>query len=169
MDDSYKRIGSSLDFQGISEAQFEDLNNDKYPDLVLLTFVDPNDPNSAGNPAITIVFNDNKGNFQSKVIFGGEAPGKNEDKKGEPFIGIAGKKLSMALEEAGISREEVYITNIVKFFLSSHNKCIKNNATILAFVPAINNATTIFKNPKSTYDTHTVTAVKKNNIPATRK
>ena len=55
-----------------------------------------------------------KGNFHSNVIFVGEAPGKNEDKKGEPFIGIAGKKLSIALEEAGISREEVYITNIVK-------------------------------------------------------
>ena len=55
-----------------------------------------------------------KGNFHSNVIFVGEAPGKNEDKKGEPFIGIAGKKLSIALEEAGISREEVYITNIIK-------------------------------------------------------
>ena len=55
-----------------------------------------------------------KGNFKSDVIFVGEAPGKNEDLNGEPFIGIAGKKLSMALEEAGISREDVYITNIVK-------------------------------------------------------
>ena len=55
-----------------------------------------------------------KGNFQSDVIFVGEAPGKNEDENGEPFIGIAGKKLSIALEEAGVSREDVYITNIVK-------------------------------------------------------
>ena len=55
-----------------------------------------------------------KGNFHSNVIFVGEAPGKNEDKNGEPFIGIAGKRLSMALEGAGISRDEVYITNIVK-------------------------------------------------------
>ena len=55
-----------------------------------------------------------KGNFRSDVIFVGEAPGKNEDMKGEPFIGIAGKKLSMALENAGITRDEVYITNIVK-------------------------------------------------------
>jgi DNA polymerase len=55
-----------------------------------------------------------KGNFQSDVIFVGEAPGKNEDQKGEPFIGVAGKKLSVALEEAGISRDDVYITNIVK-------------------------------------------------------
>ena len=55
-----------------------------------------------------------KGNFQSDVIFVGEAPGRGEDQKGEPFIGAAGKKLSMALEEAGISRDAVYITNIVK-------------------------------------------------------
>ena len=55
-----------------------------------------------------------KGNFKSDVIFVGEAPGKNEDKNGEPFIGDAGKKLSAALEGAGISRDKVYITNIVK-------------------------------------------------------
>ncbi|KEQ57026.1 uracil-DNA glycosylase protein [Marine Group I thaumarchaeote SCGC AAA799-E16] len=55
-----------------------------------------------------------KGNFQSDVIFVGEAPGRNEDKNGEPFVGAAGKKLSAALEGAGISREEVYITNVVK-------------------------------------------------------
>lgn len=55
-----------------------------------------------------------KGNFKSDVIIVGEAPGKNEDEKGEPFIGIAGKKLSKALEDAGVSRDDVYITNIVK-------------------------------------------------------
>jgi DNA polymerase len=48
------------------------------------------------------------------VIFVGEAPGKNEDQNGEPFIGVAGKKLSVALDEAGVSRDDVYITNIVK-------------------------------------------------------
>ncbi|MFQ5440111.1 MAG: uracil-DNA glycosylase [Nitrosopumilaceae archaeon] len=55
-----------------------------------------------------------KGSFNSDVIFVGEAPGKNEDAHGEPFIGIAGKKLSEALEKVGISRDEVYITNTVK-------------------------------------------------------
>ena len=55
-----------------------------------------------------------KGNFKSDVIFVGEAPGRNEDKHGEPFIGAAGKRLSLALEMAGISRDDVYITNIVK-------------------------------------------------------
>ncbi|HJL67824.1 MAG TPA: uracil-DNA glycosylase, partial [Nitrosopumilus sp.] len=55
-----------------------------------------------------------KGNFKSDVIFVGEAPGRNEDKQGEPFIGAAGKRLSLALEMAGVSRDDVYITNIVK-------------------------------------------------------
>ena len=55
-----------------------------------------------------------KGSYKSDVIFVGEAPGKNEDQKGEPFIGIAGKKLTVALEGAGITRDQVYITNIVK-------------------------------------------------------
>lgn len=55
-----------------------------------------------------------KGNFQSDVIFVGEAPGKNEDKNGEPFVGIAGQRLGLALKDAGISRESIYITNVVK-------------------------------------------------------
>ena len=55
-----------------------------------------------------------KGNFHSDVIFIGEAPGRNEDKHGEPFVGAAGKRLSAALEEAGVSRDNVYITNVVK-------------------------------------------------------
>lgn len=55
-----------------------------------------------------------KGNHNSEVIFVGEAPGRSEDKIGEPFVGPAGKKLSDALEYAGISRESVYITNVVK-------------------------------------------------------
>jgi DNA polymerase len=54
------------------------------------------------------------GNFNAKVAFVGEAPGKNEDEKGVPFVGSAGKVLDKALEEAGFSREEVYITNVVK-------------------------------------------------------
>lgn len=55
-----------------------------------------------------------KGNFTADVIFVGEAPGKSEDQKGEPFVGAAGKKLTLALESIGVSRDSVYITNIVK-------------------------------------------------------
>ena len=55
-----------------------------------------------------------KGNYNADVMFVGEAPGRNEDLKGEPFVGVAGKKLTLVLEEVGISRDDVYITNTVK-------------------------------------------------------
>lgn len=55
-----------------------------------------------------------KGSAVSDVIFVGEAPGRNEDMRGEPFVGAAGKQLTVALNAAGISRDKVYITNIVK-------------------------------------------------------
>ena len=55
-----------------------------------------------------------KGRFDADVIFVGEAPGKNEDVHGEPFVGAAGKRLDMILEDTGIIREDIYITNIVK-------------------------------------------------------
>ena len=54
------------------------------------------------------------GNENADVVFIGEAPGKNEDLCGEPFIGTAGKRLDDALENAGLARNSVYITNIVK-------------------------------------------------------
>jgi uracil-DNA glycosylase family 4 len=55
-----------------------------------------------------------KGNFKSDVILIGEAPGRNEDKNGEPFVGAAGKRLEEALKKTGIERKDVYITNVVK-------------------------------------------------------
>ena len=55
-----------------------------------------------------------KGDHNADIVFVGEAPGKNEDEYGEPFIGTAGKKLNDALENAGLERSNVYITNIVK-------------------------------------------------------
>ena len=54
------------------------------------------------------------GSVHSKVVFVGEAPGKDEDLRGEPFVGRSGKILDAALEEADVSREDVYITNLVK-------------------------------------------------------
>lgn len=55
-----------------------------------------------------------EGNHQTKILFCGEAPGLNEAKTGRPFCGAAGKILDELLESAGIKREEVYITNILK-------------------------------------------------------
>jgi DNA polymerase len=55
------------------------------------------------------------GNPDAEIVFIGEAPGKNEDLKGEPFVGAAGKFLDEMLEMIGLKREQVYITNIVKY------------------------------------------------------
>ena len=54
------------------------------------------------------------GSIETGIVFIGEAPGRNEDIQGAPFVGTAGKILSEALEYAGFVREDVYITNIVK-------------------------------------------------------
>jgi uracil-DNA glycosylase len=56
-----------------------------------------------------------EGNVDTEVVFIGEAPGKNEDEQGRPFVGAAGKFLNEMLETAGMTREDVYITNIVKY------------------------------------------------------
>ncbi len=55
-----------------------------------------------------------RGNLDTKILFVGEAPGKNEDKLGLPFIGFAGKILEDALKKTGLEKDDVYITNIVK-------------------------------------------------------
>jgi DNA polymerase len=55
-----------------------------------------------------------EGSRSAKLMFIGEAPGKNEDEQGRPFVGAAGKLLTEALEEAGLAREDVFITNVVK-------------------------------------------------------
>ncbi|MDB5163295.1 MAG: Phage polymerase-related protein [Candidatus Saccharibacteria bacterium] len=55
------------------------------------------------------------GNLDADIVFIGEAPGKKEDLEGLPFIGAAGKFLNEMLEAAGMTRSDVYITNIVKY------------------------------------------------------
>ncbi|MCL1890767.1 MAG: uracil-DNA glycosylase [Coriobacteriia bacterium] len=60
----------------------------------------------------TIVFG--VGNPQAEVMFIGEAPGKQEDLGAEPFIGAAGKLLNSLLEVAGLTREEIFIANVLK-------------------------------------------------------
>jgi len=54
------------------------------------------------------------GNSETKIVLIGEAPGKSEDLKGEPFVGSAGKFLDELLTKTGLKREDVFITNIVK-------------------------------------------------------
>jgi uracil-DNA glycosylase family protein len=52
----------------------------------------------------------------ARIFLVGEQPGDQEDKAGEPFVGPAGRILDKALTEAGLSRDDVYITNAVKHF-----------------------------------------------------
>ncbi len=54
------------------------------------------------------------GDPHARVMFIGEAPGRNEDLQGEPFVGAAGKFLDELLGEAGLRRDEVYIANVLK-------------------------------------------------------
>lgn len=55
------------------------------------------------------------GNPNADIVFIGEAPGKKEDEQGLPFVGAAGKFLNQMLAAANMSRNDVYITNIVKY------------------------------------------------------
>ena len=57
-----------------------------------------------------------EGSVSSAVIFIGEQPGDQEDRAGRPFVGPAGHLLDRALEESGIPRDDVYVTNAVKHF-----------------------------------------------------
>jgi uracil-DNA glycosylase family 4 len=54
------------------------------------------------------------GNPKARLVFVGEGPGADEDEKGEPFVGDAGKMLNRIITAMGIRREEVYICNVVK-------------------------------------------------------
>ena len=54
------------------------------------------------------------GNPKAKLVFVGEAPGQEEDFQGLPFVGRAGQLLTKMIQAMGLSREEVYIANIIK-------------------------------------------------------
>jgi len=65
-------------------------------------------------PATRTVFGE--GRKRSRVMLVGEMPGDKEDLAGRPFVGPAGRELDKALEHAGLDRDDVYITNVVKHF-----------------------------------------------------
>ncbi len=70
-----------------------------------------------------------EGPAQAKFVFVGEQPGDQEDLAGKPFVGPAGQMLDRALEEAGIDRTKVYVTNAVEAFQ------IRASAASGAFIP----------------------------------
>lgn len=73
------------------------------------------------------------GNPAAEVVFIGEAPGANEDKQGEPFVGAAGKFLNEMLAGIGLERKDIYITNIVKY--RPPNNRDPEPTEIQAFIP----------------------------------
>ena len=83
----------------LDQIKADILQNNVCPDLALA--------------ATQLVFGD--GNPESEIVFIGEAPGKNEDLQGKPFVGAAGKFLNEMLEMIGLARQDVYVTNIVKY------------------------------------------------------
>lgn len=72
----------------------------------------------------TMVFS--TGNIHAKIMLIGEAPGYQEERQKEPFVGPAGEKLNQILKAMGVDRKEVYISNIVKFRPSMPNQTTNN-------------------------------------------
>ncbi len=54
------------------------------------------------------------GNAQAEIMFVGEAPGRDEDEQGLPFVGVSGKLLDKIFEAIGLKRDDVYIANVIK-------------------------------------------------------
>ncbi len=81
--------------------------------------------------ATQLVFGD--GNPDADMVFIGEAPGKNEDLQGKPFVGAAGKFLNEMLEMIGLKRGDIYITNIVKYRPPNNRDPLPEEKT--AFLP----------------------------------
>lgn len=61
------------------------------------------------------------GNTDSRIVFIGEAPGADEEKQGCPFVGKAGKNLNEFLDEINVQRDDIYITNAVKYRPTKEN------------------------------------------------
>lgn len=78
-----------------------------------------------------------EGGGHAKIILIGEQPGDQEDRAGHPFVGPAGKILDKALAEAGITRQDVYVTNAVKHFKwEPHGKRRKHKKPSVAEIAA---------------------------------
>jgi len=93
--------------------------------------------------ATNMVFGD--GNINSKIMIIGEGPGANEDAKGIPFVGRAGKLLDKMLESINLDRTKVYITNVVNFRPPENRKPTEEE--IYRYLPFLNSHIEII-NPK---------------------
>lgn len=83
------------------------------------------------------------GNPDSDIVFIGEAPGKNEDEQGIPFVGAAGRFLNEMLNMIGLKREDIYITNIVKYRPPENRDPLPEEKE--AFLPFLKKQLTVIK------------------------
>lgn len=93
--------------------------------------------------ATQLVFGE--GNPDSEIYFLGEAPGYWEDQKGRPFVGLAGKLLDELIQSLGLKREDVYISNVVRFRPPENRDPLPSE--IAAFAPYVDAEIEII-NPK---------------------
>lgn len=89
------------------------MNNQRQLDALAEEIIKLNIAPELRSSATQLVMGD--GNPDADIVFIGEAPGKNEDEQGLPFVGAAGKFLGEMLASGGLNRSDVYITNIVKY------------------------------------------------------
>lgn len=82
-------------------------------DQIRADILDKNVCSNLAQTAKQLVIGD--GDANANIVFIGEAPGKNEDEQGLPFVGAAGKFLNEMLASIGLERSDVYVTNIVKY------------------------------------------------------
>lgn len=82
-------------------------------DNIKQQIIDDNVTPQLAASATQLVFGE--GNPDAEIVFIGEAPGKSEDEQGKPFVGAAGRFLNEMLASIDLKREDVYITNIVKY------------------------------------------------------
>lgn len=98
-----------ISWQGASSVSTKQEQLDAIAQQITVDAVAP----ELAEQATQLVFGE--GNPEASVVLIGEAPGKQEDIQGKPFVGASGKFLSEMLEMIGMKREDIYITNIVKY------------------------------------------------------
>ncbi len=114
-----------------SSVKSKDINNDKPKKIQQIIEKISSFDTPLKNSAKNLVVYD--GNLDARVMFIGEAPGRDEDIKGLPFVGRAGQLLNKMLAAINLKREDVYITNVVNWRPSDNRT--PTDDEILKFLP----------------------------------
>lgn len=120
-------------------------SNQSQLDDIQRKILDSNVCSGLAQQATQLVFGE--GNPNADLVFIGEAPGKKEDQTGKPFVGAAGRFLNDMLSSIGLKREDVYITNIVKYRPPNNRDPLPEEKS--AFMPFLESQLEVIK-PKLT-------------------